>query len=181
MQFEKDGQLRVAAVPRFRSFRKPRAPVNRGTPVESTVLIVVNVVGDAGLGKLILATASVLVIEFGATAIGHAGDVRELALNSSWEGPASSGSSQHPQLVANLSKDDIRQAQLELRHAGLYSGSLDGVIGPQTKQALVQLQKDNGLEQTGTLDGRTMVMMFGNIGTSEGSSMPANASQATGQ
>jgi hypothetical protein len=55
------------------------------------------------------------------------------------------------------------------------------VIGPQTKQALVQLQKDNGLEQTGTLDGRTMVMMFGNIGTSEGSSMPPNASQATGQ
>jgi peptidoglycan hydrolase-like protein with peptidoglycan-binding domain len=153
--------------------------VNQGTPVESTVLMVVNVVGDAGLGKLILAAASVLVIEFGATAIGHAGDVREL--NSSWEGPASSGSSQHPRVVANLSKDDIRQAQLELRHAGLYSGSLDGVIGPQTKQALVQLQKDNGLEQTGTLDGRTMVMMFGNIGTSEGSSMPPNASQATGQ
>ena len=70
---------------------------NQGTPVESTVLIVVNVVRDAGFGKLILATASVLVIEFGATTIGHAGDFREPALNSSWEEPASSGSSQQYQ------------------------------------------------------------------------------------
>jgi len=40
--------------------------------------------------------------------------------------------SQQPQAVANLSKDGVREAQLELRHSGLYNGSLDGVIGPQT-------------------------------------------------
>jgi peptidoglycan hydrolase-like protein with peptidoglycan-binding domain len=66
-----------------------------------------------------------------------------------------------------ISKDDIRQAQLELRHAGLYSGSLDGLIGPQTKQALMKFQQDYGLERTATLDGSTMVTMYGNIGTSE--------------
>ena len=136
---------------------------------------------DAGFGKLILATASVLVIEFGAVAMSHAGDVGEPAPNSSWDGPARSGSSQHPQAVADLSKDDIRQAQLELRHAGLYSGSLDGVIGPQTKQALMKFQKDYGLEQTATLDGFTMATMFGNIGTNEGSSMPPKASQGSGE
>jgi len=44
-----------------------------------------------------------------------------------------------------------------------------------------RFQKDNGLEQTATLDALTMVAMFGNIGTSEGSSMPRNAGEGTGQ
>jgi hypothetical protein len=74
---------------------------------------------DAGFGKLILATASVLVIEFGAAVMSHAGDVGEAAPNSSWDRPASSGPSQRPQAVADLSKEDIRQAQVEVRHAGL--------------------------------------------------------------
>jgi peptidoglycan hydrolase-like protein with peptidoglycan-binding domain len=95
--------------------------------------------------------------------------------------PAASGPSQHPRAVANLSKDGIREAQLELRHSGLYNGSLDGVIGPQTRQALVRFQKENGLEQTATLDAHTIVMMFGNIGPSQGSSMPPNADQGTNQ
>jgi peptidoglycan hydrolase-like protein with peptidoglycan-binding domain len=111
----------------------------------------------------------------------HAGDVGEPVPNSSWDGPARSGSSQYPQAVDDLSKDDIRQAQLELRHAGLYSGSLDGVIGPQTKQALMKFQKDYGLEETATLDGSTMATMFDNIGTNEGSSMPPKASQGSGE
>ena len=136
---------------------------------------------DTGVRKLILATASVLVIEISGTAISHAGDVGRTASHLSWNTPATSGPSQHPQAVANLSKDDIREAQLELRHSGLYNGSLDGVIGPQTKQALVRFQKDNGLEETGTLDAHTMVAMFGNIGTSEGYSMPPEAGQGTGE
>ena len=136
---------------------------------------------DTGVRKLILATASVLVIGISGTAISHAGDIGRTAPHLSWNTPATSGPSQHPQAVANLSKDDIREAQLELRHSGLYNGSLDGVIGPQTKQALVRFQKDNGLEQTGTLDARTMVAMFGNIGASEGSRMPPDAGQGTGE
>ena len=135
-----------------------------------------------GVRKLILATASVLVIGIGGTAMSHGADLGKTAPNPSWNTPASSGPSQHPQAAAALSKDDIREAQLELRHSGLYNGSLDGVIGPQTKQALVRFQKDNnGLEQTATLDALTMVAMFGNIGTSEGSSMPRNAGEGTGQ
>jgi hypothetical protein len=135
----------------------------------------------AGFQKLVLATASVFVIGLGGTALGHAGDVGRVVPSSSWNGSVSSGRSQHPHPVANLSTDDIRQAQLELRHAGLYDGSLDGVIGPQTKQALMRFQEDNGLEQTATLDELTMVTMFGNIGTGEGSSTPPNAGEGTGQ
>ena len=55
------------------------------------------------------------------------------------------------------------------------------MIGPQTKQALMRFQQDYGLERTATLDGSTMVTMFGNIGTSEGSSMPPTASQGAGE
>ena len=133
---------------------------------------------DSGVRQLILAVALVLVVGIGGTAISHARDVGKPAPNSSWNTPATS---QHPQPAANLAKDDVRQVQLELRHSGLYNGSLDGVIGPQTKEALVQFQKENGLEQTATLDALTMATMFGNIGTSQGSSMPPNGSQGTGQ
>ena len=135
---------------------------------------------DTGVRKLV-ATASVLDIGIAGTAMSHAADLGKTAPNPSWNAPASSGPSQHPQAAASLSKDDIREAQLELRHSGLYNGSLDGVIGPQTKQALVRFQKDNGLDQTATLDALTMVAMFGNIGTSKGSSMPPNAGEGTGQ
>jgi len=92
---------------------------------------------DTGFKKLILAAVSALVIGASVTTISHAGDVGKTALDPSWNTAAASRPSQQPQAVANLSKDGIREAQLELRHSGLYNGSLDGVIGPQTKQALV--------------------------------------------
>lgn len=138
---------------------------------------------DTGLRNLILATASALVIETSGTAVSHAGDVDSTTPDPSWNAAAASGPSRHRQAVAvaNLSKDSIREAQLELRRSGLYNGSLDGVIGPQMKQALVRFQKENGLETTATLDAYTMVAMFGNIGPSQGSSMPPNANQGTGQ
>ena len=41
----------------------------------------------------------------------------------------------------NLSKDDIRWAQIELHNLGLYNGSLDGVIGPETERALLGFQR----------------------------------------
>jgi hypothetical protein len=75
---------------------------------------------------------------------------------------------------------DFRQAQLELRNMGLYNGSLDGVVGPETKRALEQFQKNNGLDRTARLDGQTMVALFGNIGISQGSSMPPRLIKAPG-
>ena len=132
-----------------------------------------------GVRKLILATASVFVIGIGGTPISHAADTDKATPKPSWNTPTGSEPSKQPQSAENLAQDDIRQAQLELRHAGLYDGSLDGVIGPQTRQALVEYQKDNDLAQTATLDGRTMVTMFSNIGT--GSSTPPGAGQGTGQ
>jgi len=79
---------------------------------------------------------------------------------------------QHWINVANLSKDDIRWAQVELHTRGLYSGSLDGVIGPQTKRAVAEFQKTNSLKQTATLDQQTADALIGDNGIGQGSSIP---------
>jgi peptidoglycan hydrolase-like protein with peptidoglycan-binding domain len=67
-----------------------------------------------------------------------------------------------------LRRDDIRWAQVELRYRGLYQGSLDGVVGPDTKRALSQFQKINGLGRTASLDAQTWEALTG-------SSIPAIA------
>ena len=130
--------------------------------------------------KLILAMASVLALGIGGAAVDHAANAGNAVPNAEWNMPLAPGTSQHLQTAANLSKDDFRQAQLELRNMGLYNGSLDGVVGPETKRALEQFQKNNGLDRTARLDGQTMVALFGNIGVSEGSSMPPRLIKAPG-
>ena len=118
--------------------------------------------------KLILATASVLALGIGGAAVDHAANAGNTVPNAGWNMPPAPGTSQDLQTAANLwKKDDFRQAQLELRNMGLYNGSLDGVLGPETKRALDQFQKDNGLDRTATLDHQTMDALFGNIGTSQ--------------
>jgi len=130
--------------------------------------------------KLILATASVLALGIGGAAVDHAANAGNTVPNAGWNMPPASGNSQHLQTAANLSKDDFRQAQLELRNIGLYNGSLDGVVGSKTRRALEQFQKNNGLDRTARLDGQTMVALFGNIGISQGSSMPPRLIKAPG-
>ena len=79
-------------------------------------------------------------------------------------------------------KDDIRWAQVELRFRGLYKGSLDGVLGPKTKLALVQFQRDNGLNRTASLDAQTWEALTGSSGIAQGSSMPPeNDSSGSGK
>ena len=131
--------------------------------------------------KLILATASVLALGIGGAALDHAANAGNTVPNAGWNMPPAPGTPQDLQTAANLSKkDDFRQAQLELRNMGLYNGSLVGVLGSETKRALQQFQKDNGLDQTATLDQQTMVALFGNIGISQGSSMPPTTNQGAG-
>jgi hypothetical protein len=49
----------------------------------------------------------------------------------------------------------IRQAQRQLQEAGFTPGSIDGVLGPQTRVALQQYQAKRGLPKTGELDEAT--------------------------
>jgi peptidoglycan hydrolase-like protein with peptidoglycan-binding domain len=73
---------------------------------------------------------------------------------------------------AILSKDDIRWAQVKLHTIGFYEGSLDGVVGPETKRAIVGFQKSNSLEPTGTLDQLTADALIGDSIVGQGSSTP---------
>lgn len=52
-------------------------------------------------------------------------------------------------------QQDIRQAQEALKAQGHDPGPIDGVMGPQTSQALREFQSSNGLQQTGRLDEQT--------------------------
>ena len=128
--------------------------------------------------KLILGTASVLALGIGGTALDYAADADDAAPSAEWNMPSAPATSHHWLTAADLSKDDIRWAQLELHNMGLYNGSLDGVVGPKTKQALAEFQKSNGLERTATLDQKTADALFDHTGVAEGSSMPPKGAGA---
>jgi peptidoglycan hydrolase-like protein with peptidoglycan-binding domain len=102
--------------------------------------------------KLILGTASILVLGIGGAALDFSADADNVPNAVETSAP---GTSHHWINAANLSKDDIRWAQVELHDLGLYNGSLDGAVGPETERALLDFQKSNGLERTGTLDQQT--------------------------
>lgn len=122
--------------------------------------------------RLILATVSVLALAIGAAAASHAANLGNTSSNAGRNMLPRSQITQPVQTPGNLSKDEIRQAQLELRNMGLYAGSLDGVVGPETRQAIEQFQKGNGLRQTATLDQPTMERLIGNGFIGQGSSAP---------
>lgn len=50
----------------------------------------------------------------------------------------------------------VKEAQQALQQAGLYKGKVDGKFGPQTKAAVKEFQKANGLKPTAHLDSATM-------------------------
>ena len=127
--------------------------------------------------KLILGTASVLALGIGGAALDFAADADDVP-NAVGNMPAAPGISHHWLTAANLSKDDIRWTQVELHMMGLYNGSLDGVVGPETKQALLGFQKSNSLERTGRLDQQTADALTGDTVVGQGSSTPPKGAGA---
>lgn len=123
--------------------------------------------------KLILGTASVLALGIGGAALDYAADTAKPV--DAGAVPASFETSHTSRTAANkLWKDDIRWAQLELRNMGLYDGSLDRIVGPETTRALDQFQRNNGLNRTAVLDPQTLDALTGNPGIGRGSSTPAD-------
>ena len=125
--------------------------------------------------KLILGTVSVLALGIAGAALDYVADADEAVPSAEGNMPSTPGTSTHWINTTNLSKDDIRWAQVELRNLGLYNDSLDGVMGSETKQALAAFQKANGLEQTATLDQQTADALIGDTGIGQGSSVPPKA------
>jgi peptidoglycan hydrolase-like protein with peptidoglycan-binding domain len=55
---------------------------------------------------------------------------------------------------------DVRQAQERLKEAGFNPGPTDGQLGAQTKEAIKEYQKAQGLPQTGQLDEPTRDLLM---------------------
>jgi peptidoglycan hydrolase-like protein with peptidoglycan-binding domain len=128
--------------------------------------------------RLILGTASVLALGIGGAALDYAADAGNNAVDAENMPAAFETSQTLPSTAGNLWKDDIRWAQLELRNIGLYHGSLDGVVGRETKRAIDQFQRNNGLSRTAMLDPQTFDALTGNPGIGHGSSKSPDGERA---
>jgi peptidoglycan hydrolase-like protein with peptidoglycan-binding domain len=53
----------------------------------------------------------------------------------------------------------VKQAQEELQRQGFYHGPIDGIDGPQTREAITAYQNREGLQQTARLDRETLDRM----------------------
>ena len=128
--------------------------------------------------KLILGTASILALGIGGAALDYVADADDAVPSAEGNMPSQPETSRHWINAANLSKDDVRWAQIELHNLGLYNDSLDGVEGPETKRALAEFQRSNGLERTATLDQKTADALIGDTVVGQGSSMPQKGAGA---
>jgi peptidoglycan hydrolase-like protein with peptidoglycan-binding domain len=61
-----------------------------------------------------------------------------------------------PHAPVPIGPDALRAVQSRLRDAGFYAGAPDGVWGPGSQAALVQLQRARGLPVTGRIDGASV-------------------------
>jgi hypothetical protein len=61
---------------------------------------------------------------------------------------------------SNLTPDQVVvNVQTQLARDGYYTGPVDGVLGPMTRQAIAAFQADNGLAVTSTVDEPTMATL----------------------
>lgn len=65
----------------------------------------------------------------------------------------------------------VSELQTQLRASGYYYGEIDGVFGPDTRNAVIQLQSDRGLPQTGVVDSEVYTVLAG--GTAPPTTPPA--------
>ena len=125
--------------------------------------------------KFVIGTTSVLALGIAGTALDYAADAGNTA--NAGNMPAISQSADNLTPGTGIWKDDVRWAQVELREQGLYKGSLDGVLGPQTKQALGAFQQKNKLARTASLDAQTWDALTGDSSIGQGSSMPSDTNR----
>jgi peptidoglycan hydrolase-like protein with peptidoglycan-binding domain len=58
-----------------------------------------------------------------------------------------------------LKMPEGKDIQTALKNAGFYQGEIDGVIGRETKEAIMKFQGANGLTADGTVGSRTWVLL----------------------
>ena len=71
---------------------------------------------------------------------------------------------------------EVQQVQQQLQTAGLYRGAVDGQMGPETRRAISQFQRQRGLRSTGVLNQQTLSALSSEP-AGAGSSMAAPGTQ----
>jgi peptidoglycan hydrolase-like protein with peptidoglycan-binding domain len=103
--------------------------------------------------RLILTTASVIALGAGLTLAGTASA-------NTWGHHAA----MHSRTI-HMSRAEIQDVQQKLQADNLYHGKIDGMLGPETRRAVTEYQKQNGLRVTANLDRQTRDSLLGTMGT----------------
>lgn len=72
---------------------------------------------------------------------------------------SSTGEKLEPLPPSGPFKPTAKDIQLALKNAGLYSGAIDGKLGPASKKAIEEFQKANGLEIDGKVGTKTWAVL----------------------
>jgi peptidoglycan hydrolase-like protein with peptidoglycan-binding domain len=76
----------------------------------------------------------------------------------------------------------VRQVQQALKDKGHDPGQVDGIMGPQTKQALQSFQQQQGISGAGELDQQTLAALGvqgDSLASNTSSSQPSSSNSAT--
>ncbi len=84
-------------------------------------------------------------------------------------------SSAAPISSPELSSGMVRHVQTALQQQGLYTGSIDGIWGPQTRSAVQNFQQAHGLRATGELSSPTLAALNVPAGEMAPATQPATA------
>lgn len=95
-----------------------------------------------------------------------------------YQTPASQA--QMNQSMEPASQSQIMQAQQQLKSEGLYRGSVDGIMGPETQTALSRFQREQGLPETSQLDQQTLGRLSGGGSTTGATGARPMTGQQTG-
>lgn len=97
---------------------------------------------------------------------------------SSAQGPQANSQATHG-MPQDVSPSQIQQAQQQLKQQGLYGGAVDGIVGPETENALAQFQKQQGLPQTAQLDQQTLKLLANGPGAEPSAGKAGTAAPRT--
>jgi peptidoglycan hydrolase-like protein with peptidoglycan-binding domain len=101
-------------------------------------------------------TVAISALVFGALALGPAAGWSQTSSDmpgyNSSSGSSSKGNSA---TYGQWSRQDVKSVQEALKDKGHNPGPIDGVMGPQTQQALRNFQRAQNIQQTGQLDSST--------------------------
>jgi peptidoglycan hydrolase-like protein with peptidoglycan-binding domain len=73
----------------------------------------------------------------------------------------------------------VREAQQALKDKGYDVGAVDGVMGTKTQSGIRSFQQAQGIEQSGTLDQKTLAALGSQGSSSSTASQPSTSRQGT--